>query len=71
MLYVWFGWVGGGGGGGCLIFKINKDSFNKNLNKIPVLLSPEVVRSELVFVYEKPTPAGDSRKRIFASASIK
>lgn len=34
---------------------------------IPVLLSPEVLRSELVFVYEKPTPAGDSRKRIFAS----
>jgi len=30
-------------------------------------LSPEVLRSELVFVYEKPTPAGDSRKRIFAS----
>lgn len=34
---------------------------------LPVLLSPEVWRSELVFVYEKPTPAGDSRNRIFAS----
>lgn len=36
---------------------------------LPVLLSPESLRSALVFVYEKPTPAGDSRKRIFASAS--
>jgi len=33
---------------------------------ILILLSPEVLRSELVFVFEKPTPADDSRKRIFA-----
>ena len=37
---------------------------------VPVLLSPAVLRSELVFEYEKPTPAGDSRKRIFASVPI-
>lgn len=34
---------------------------------LPVLLSPASLRSELVFVYEKPTPAGDSRNRIFAA----
>lgn len=38
---------------------------------IPVLLSPESFRSELVFVYENPTPAGDSRNRIFATVSVK
>ena len=38
---------------------------------VPVLLSPEFLRSELVFVYEKPTPAGDSRKRIFASEEFR
>lgn len=39
-------------------------------SSVPVLLSPESFKSELVFVYENPTPAGDSKNRIFASVSI-
>lgn len=34
---------------------------------VPVLLSPWTLRSELVLEYEKPTPAGDSKKSRFAA----
>lgn len=36
----------------------------------PVLLSPIVCSSDEVFVYEKPTPAGESKNNRFASAYI-
>lgn len=38
---------------------------------IPVLLSPLVNISEGVFEYEKPTPTGESIKRILATVTMK
>lgn len=35
---------------------------------LPVLWSPAVYKSDDVFEYEKPTPAGDSRNSKFATA---
>lgn len=35
---------------------------------LPVLLSPAVYKSDVVFEYENPTPAGDSRNNKFATA---
>ena len=37
---------------------------------IPVCLSPESLNLEEVFVYEKPTPAGDSTRSKFATAIV-
>ena len=37
-------------------------------NALPVLWSPNVYRSAVLFEYEKPTPAGESRNSIFATA---
>lgn len=37
---------------------------------LPVILSPSCCRSELVLVYEKPTPTGDSRNIRLASADF-
>jgi len=41
-----------------------------NVKTLPVLWSPAVYKSEVVFEYEKPTPAGDSRKSKFATDPI-
>jgi len=37
-------------------------------NTLPVLWSPNVYRSVVLFEYEKPTPAGESRNSTFATA---
>lgn len=36
---------------------------------LPVLLSPLVSKSELVFEYENPTPTGASKNKILATAN--
>lgn len=42
---------------------LNKNSNNNNKYKlVPVIVSPSWVISEDVFVYENPTPTGDSKK---------
>ena len=37
---------------------------------VPVRLSPESFKLEEVFVYEKPTPVGDSTKSKFATGIV-
>ena len=52
--------------------KINQlSSISKQATTLPVLWSPAVYRSDVVLEYEKPTPAGESRKSIFATAEHK
>ena len=53
-----------------ILITVNNFNNLKGFNLVPVRSSPEVLRSELVFVYEKPTPAGDSRNKMFASARV-
>lgn len=42
---------------------------NQLYGTLPVLWSPTVYKSDEVFEYENPTPAGDSRKSKFATAT--
>lgn len=42
---------------------------DKVVEVLPVLLSPLVERSEDVFEYEKPTPTGESRNIMLATAT--
>lgn len=45
-------------------------TLNNDIKDVPVFWSPAVYKSEVVLVYEKPTPAGDSRNSKFATAQI-
>lgn len=45
-------------------------ALNNDIKDVPVFWSPAVYKSEDVLVYEKPTPAGDSRNSKFATAQI-
>lgn len=49
-------------------FKAEPQDANGRTEVLPVLLSPLFKRSEDVFEYEKPTPTGESRNRMLATA---